>query len=305
VLTSRVYVLCNSGSIRTLSRSEPHYVTCMGNKGPDIFGYYDYAKYLRDHYEHFRVLNTWYSYRYIQSRTGVDPGYLVKVFQGRKNLSEAAVPRFAQLLKLNKLEAEYFGLMVVFAKAGTNEETRHCFERLLSYSRLETRKLDKESYQYYEKWYYAAIRQILSYYPFRGDYEALGAMTEPAISAAEAKKAVQLLEKLGLIVCMGSGWEVTSRFITTGPEWRSIAIRHYQEETLLLARYALESLPKEERDISTVSVTLSEEGLAKAKEMLTAFRHSLLEMAGKEEKANRAYHLNLQLIPVSKPWKQK
>ena len=277
---------------------------CNGSEGPDIFGYYDYAKYLRDHYEHARTRNTWYSYRFIQTRTGVDPGYLVKVFQGRKNLSEASVPRFAQLLKLNKREAEYFRLMVLFAKAGTSEETRHCFERLLSFSQVETRRMDKEGYQYYEKWYNAAVRQILSFYPFRGNYEALADMTEPPISPAEAKKAVQLLVKLGLIARKGPGWEVTSRFITTGPEWGFIAVRKYQEETTLLARHALENLPKGERDISTVSVTLSEDGMAKAREMLTAFRHSMLELAGKAENANRAYHLNLQLFPVSKPWKQ-
>ncbi len=269
---------------------------------PDIFSYFDYAKYLRDHYDHTHSRNPWYSYRYIQGRTGVDPGYLFKVYQGKKHLSETTIPKFAELLKLKEKEAKYFHIMVLFAKSASHEETRIYFEKMLAFSRVGTQKLNKESYQYYEKWYYSVIRQILSFFPFRGDFKALANMTEPPISRAEAKNAVRVLEKLGLIAPSDNRYTVTSRFITPAKELRSVAIRKYQQDTLLLAQRALENLPKEERDISTVSVTLSNEGLVKARELITTFRADMLELSNKEDRVNRAYHVNLQLIPVSKPW---
>jgi uncharacterized protein (TIGR02147 family) len=272
---------------------------------PNIFDYFDYSQYLREYYEYARINNPGFSYRYIQQKTGVDPGYMFKVFQGKKNLSQDAALEFIKMLKLTKVKAEYFKSMVLFAKAKNNQDAQAYFEKLLTFSKLSFRKVDKDAYEYYQKWYYAAIRQILSYYPFIDDYKELAKMTVPAITEAEAKSSVQLLLSLGFIEKSPTkkGYELTSKFLTTGEEWRSIAIRKFQQDTILLAHKALDQIPKEERDISTVSLTMSEDGLKKAKEIIAAFRSQLLELANQEENANRAYHVNIQLIPIGVEWK--
>jgi uncharacterized protein (TIGR02147 family) len=95
---------------------------------------------------------------------------------------------------------------------------------------------------------------------------------------------------------------VTDRFLTTGEDWHAIAVRRFQQDTIMLAHRALDSVPKELRDISTVTLTLSAEGLDEARERIKQFRKELLELAGRQEKPSGAYHMNIQLVPVGRRW---
>lgn len=277
----------------------------MKTTEPNIFDYHEYSRYLRDNYEHLRDHTSWFSYRFIQDKTGVDPGYMVKVFQGKKNIAQKVVPKFVKMLKLGKSKAEYFEIMVLFAKAKSNQDTKMYFEKMLSFSQLGAKKVEKDSYEYYQEWYYAAVRQILKYYPFEGDFEALGKMTEPSITTAQAKKAIRLLISLGFIRKSKDTlkYELVDQFLTTGEKWKSIAIRKFQQDTIMLAHKALD-MPKENRDISTVTMTLSEDGLKKAKAIVSNFRSQMLELANKETEVNKAYHVNIQVIPIGKSWKK-
>jgi uncharacterized protein (TIGR02147 family) len=270
---------------------------------PVIFNYLDFVKYLRDYYEARHAIDRWFSYRYIQSRTGIDPGYLFKVFQGKKSLPQKKTAQFAKLLCLTKKEKEYFTLLLLYSKAKSNDEIRQYFEKMLLYSEVTARKVDVHEYEYYTKWYHAALRQILSYYPFRGDYKELARMTVPAITPAEAKKGVEVLCKLGFAErTADGGLRVIDRFLSTGEDWRSIAVRGFQQDTIALARWSLDSVDKDLRDVSTVTVTLSEEGFREARERIRQFRRDILELVNRQDRPTGAYHVNIQMFPIGRRW---
>lgn len=274
-------------------------MNCDDRTLPNIFSYFDSSKYLRDYYTARHEFDPRFSYKFIQEKTGVDPGYMVKVFQGKKHLAQKSVDSFVNMMKLKPREAEYLKLLVLFSKAKSNEEIKVLFEKMLPYVELGARKIESQAYEYYTKWYYAAIREVLAYFPFDGEYTSLAKMTVPEISAHEAKKAVALLLDLSIVKKNNQGrYGLTSRFITSGEEWQSIAIRQFQKDTIMLAHRALDNIDKDKRDISTVTMTLSENGFARAREKLKAFRREMLELAHEEENADAAYHLNLQLIPI-------
>jgi uncharacterized protein (TIGR02147 family) len=268
---------------------------------PKIFDYFDYVKYLRDYYEARHAADRWFSYRYIQSKTGIDPGYLFKIFQGKKPLPRKTVAPLARIFGLTDRQLRYFLLLVDYAKATSNEEIKTIFEKLLSFAEVAVRKVDVKEYEYYTKWYYAAVRQILASGKFSGDFEELAAMTIPPITAGEAKKAVTMLDKIGFVTRTPDGmYQVAERFLTTGENWHSIAIRAFQQETIMLAHQALDTVHKDERDISTVTVTLSEDGFREVRERIKQFRHDLLELASRQENVANAYHVNIQLIPIAR-----
>jgi uncharacterized protein (TIGR02147 family) len=267
----------------------------------NIFDFYDYQKYLRAFYEKRKSADQNFSYRFIQQHVGIDPGYLLKVFQGKKELTDRFVPKFIALLKLGKRESEYFLLMLKFGRSKKNSEIKRYFEQMLAFVDLSSNKVDVDKYEFYQKWYYTAVRESVGIIHFKEDYEELGRMVDPPIRPAEAKKAIDLLARLDFIRKNSEGfYEVTSRFISTGEEWRSIAIRTFQRETLGLAQEALDRFPKEERDISTVTVSLSADGLAKARECLARCRKEMMEIAHKDLDVSRSYHVNFSLFPITK-----
>jgi uncharacterized protein (TIGR02147 family) len=268
---------------------------------PNIYQYYDYHKFLLDAYEERKKTDTRFSYRFISQKVGIDAGYLVKVFQGQKNITTQSITSFAELLKLSERQAEYFALLLEFSKARSNDKIKSLFEKLLSYSPVDAKKVDSDKYEFYQKWYYTAVREIIGLKGFSGDYVNLAKSLLPPITLPEAKNAVQLLLRLGFIATKDkTNYNLVSRFITTGENWTSLAVRSFQEQTLELAIKALNTIPKSERDISTVTVTLSPEGLTAVREKLKTVRHEIMEIAQKEEAATRAYQLNLQIFPISK-----
>jgi len=73
----------------------------------------------------------------------------------------------------------------------------------------------------------AALRQVLSYYPFHGDYKALARMTVPEITPAEAQKGVEVLCGLEFVLNNSPTVhiKVLDRFLSTATSWHSIAVR--------------------------------------------------------------------------------
>ena len=247
----------------------------------NIFDFYDYHKYLRRYYEERKALDTNFSYRYIQQKVGIDPGYLVKIFQGQKEISLKYVPALAKLLQLDARGTEYLKLIINFSRSKRNSDIKFYFEKMLEFLEFDKKQIEVDKYEFYQKWYYTAVREAIGIHPFSNNYEELAKLINPQIKVSEAKKAIALLERLDFIKKRSKSkiYEVTSRFISTGEEWSSIAIRTYQDETLKLAQRALNETPKQERDISTLTLTLSAEGFAKAKESLSKFRKEMLEIA--------------------------
>jgi uncharacterized protein (TIGR02147 family) len=266
-----------------------------------IFDYLDYREYLKDHYEANKARNSFFSFRYISAKTRLDSSFYVKVLQKQIHLSIKSLPRLIDFLNLSKKESDYFTLLVRFNRAHQKDEMRLYFEKIIDFRELQTRTLDAEKYRYFSKWYHIAIRELLNYYRFDGDYATLAAKLNPPISEATARKAVELLVKLGLVKKNGNGFfELTDRFVTTGESWNSIAIENFQREMLHLAEESINKIPKKDRETSTVTVSVSRTCFATMKERLREFRKELLEMARIERDPDGVFQINFQIFPLTR-----
>jgi uncharacterized protein (TIGR02147 family) len=267
----------------------------------NIFSYYDYRKFLDDFYREKKLKDSFFSLRYMSRKIGIDHGLIVKILQGQRHISAPKIPAFVGLLELDKHKAGYFELLVLYGKATTDREIKNYFEKILAFSEVSSRRVDVDKYEFYRRWYYTAVREIINIQPFKGNFTWLGRMLEPQITTAEARKAVRLLERLAFIKKNDQGiYQQTVKFITTDDTWRSIAISTFQKEALALAGAALESIPKEERDISTVTMTLDDDGFIKARDRIRLLQKELINIASTCGRVNRVYQVNLAFFPLSK-----
>jgi uncharacterized protein (TIGR02147 family) len=269
---------------------------------PDIYRYYDYHAFLRDYYEWRKAVNSYFSLRYIGGKVGLDAGLVVRILQGKRPLSLKKIAAFATVMGLSKRRSEYFELLVLYGRAKSDTEAQRFFERLIGFTGLGGKQVERTQYEFYQEWYYTAVREALHYHPFKGDYDALAAMLVPAITPKEARKAISLLENLGMIVRKkDGGYALTDKYLTTGDEWRSFAVRTFQLRSLELARHALEKIPKEMRDISTVSLTLNGTAMEKIRERVRQFHQDMLEISEQSGAGDRVYQVNLQVFPMALP----
>jgi uncharacterized protein (TIGR02147 family) len=265
-----------------------------------LFEYLDYQEYLRDFYASHKRENPYFSYRYMGRRLSLDPGFLVKVMQGKKHLALNAIDTVSRFCELNEKESDYFEVLMQFGRAKTDRETKRYFEKLNSLRGIKTSIIDQHQYAFYQKWYHTAIWAMLGYYRFAGDYDALAKKLSPPITPKQAKDSIHLLEKLGFIKRNGDkAYAITTEKISTGKKWQSAAIHSFQTETIRLAGESLDRHNKELRDVSTVTVAVSHKDLEEIKLRAQEFRQSILQLQTRAGEMDVVYQVNVQVVPLT------
>jgi len=269
---------------------------------PSLFHYSDFRAFISDYYQHRKKLDPKYSHRFFARKAGIrSSGFFSDVLSGRRNLTTDLIMKFSEALKLKPNEKDYFENLVRFTQAkGLGEKNRY-YEKMLSFQNIKAEILGRHQYEFYSKWYYSAIRELINFIRFKDDFSGLARKLNPAVTPSQARKAVRILEKLGLIKKGADNVYVqTSAIITTGKEFKSINVANFQKATMELAREAIERHPRENRDISTLTVTLSEKGFGAVRSEIESLRKKILSMARAEQGPDRVYQVNFQLFPLSK-----
>ena len=267
-----------------------------------LFNYTDYRAYLRDLILERRDNGLPASNRWFAQKLGINSNaWLTYILQGKRNLSSRTVEQLASLLKLGVGERRYFDALVRFNQAKSVEERNRRYREMESCRKSGAAKvISSDQYEFYAVWYHSAIRSLIDLHPDFGTFDRLGSMLTPSITAAEAKKSVRLLERLGLIVADDAGrYRITDTTITTGKHEKALAIVNFQRETMKLALESFDRFAKEERDISTMTVGVSQAALLQIKELLRETRGRIAQIAAGDTGSDRVAQINMQVFPFS------
>ncbi|MBN1131348.1 MAG: TIGR02147 family protein [Chitinispirillaceae bacterium] len=267
-----------------------------------IYDYMDYRQYLQDFFEEKKRELRFYSYRLFSQRAGLkSPNFLKLVIKGERNLSKHSVYKFAKAMALAKKETEYFENLIFFNQSDLLEEKNLYLMNLMKYrKKSDTKTIEEAEYEYYTQWHTPVIRELVCAANFRDDYKRLGAAVIPSITAADAKRAVELLLKLKFITRNPDGtYAKSAASLTTGQGVRSVAVANFHRSMLQLANDAIDRFSPPERDITCLTMSVAQETIPLIVERLQQLRTELLELAGEDERADRVVQLNLQLFPLS------
>jgi uncharacterized protein (TIGR02147 family) len=267
-----------------------------------IFEYSDYRLFLRDYLIAARSGGRVLTYEEIGKKVGfTSKGFVTQIIQGKSKIPETKIHAFGSALGLKKKQLDYFELLVRFDQAKTHRAKNENFQKLTSRFRNRIQHVGPDKYDFYKSWYYSAIRALLAYYPFNGDYNELAQQLSPAITPGQAKKTIELLTRLSLIAKKDDGfYHLTDRILSTGDPVDAVALVNFQQATMDLAKEALERFPKERRDSSTLTLGLSKEGYKAAVGKIAALRKELLDIARFDRQIDRVIQVNLHAFPLTK-----
>jgi uncharacterized protein (TIGR02147 family) len=279
----------------------------------NIYKYIEYRTYLRDYYSAMKAVDRDFTYRYFADRAGMKaPNFLQLLILGKRNLRESSIANVSRAIGHDSREAFYFRNMVLFDQASTSEEKDEYFQALtdMRESELNMDLLTKAQLAHYTHWYYHAIRELLGFYQLHPDeqyaFRHLAALLEPTITESEARKAVKNMLKLGMLHKDPRGRIVQStRFITTGDEVRSYYVRSYHETMMKAAFKSQDRFEPAVRDVSSLTVSISDTGFRKIKSEIQQFRKHLLEIVREDCNPSNVYQVNFQLFPLTNPKKTK
>jgi uncharacterized protein (TIGR02147 family) len=266
-----------------------------------IYNYTDYRKFLKDRFAEMKEANRSFTYRYLASKAGFkSPGFFTQVLQDKVRLSKRLIPNLSKVFELKPSEANYFELMVHYNQSDSHELKKQFFEKMVNTKKSQVIHVDSDMYEFYDKWYYSALRAVLHYSPFDGDYKKLAKTIVPSISPAEAKKAVMVLERLGFLKKNETGlYELTTKHISTGLDTDAVIINNFLINTLDIAKNAFYQFPKEKRSFSALTASISGPGYEKIKQRINEFRAELVDIISKDDNIDRVYQMNFQLFPLT------
>jgi uncharacterized protein (TIGR02147 family) len=272
---------------------------------PVVYDYLDFREFLRDWFAAKKEANPNFSHRVFARRGGQkSPSLLHHVMEGKRNLTPSTTESFVTALDLSAPEASFFGLLVELGQARSDSERNTAWERIAATRRFrEARKIEGAGFEYLSSWYYPAIRELAHRPDFVDDAEWIGRTLRPRISAAKARRAVEALLGMGLLVRTTEGQlRPAEASVVTPHEVAGLAVHNYHQGMLERAREAIDAFDPEERHLGGVTVAVPLSLVPRLKEEVAAFQERILHLCDTApELKDRVYQFNLQLFPLSEP----
>lgn len=268
----------------------------------------DFRAYLRTMIAYLKEHQRGFSYRWFARRAGFSsPSFLKSVAEGKRNMSLASIAAFGRALGHNRREQEVFENLVLFGQAQTDAERNRYYERLRRSGAGGDRTvhMDTDQFDVYSHWYVIPIRELMLHSDFREDPEWIARKTRPPIRPADAQKALELLERVGLAARDENGVlkPVSVKLASGSGAAGPLAARNYHRSMLELASRTLDEVPVDQRNISSLTISLSRGRYEEICERIKQFRAELLDIV-EDDRANGedrklVYLLGFQLFPLT------
>ena len=269
-------------------------------KAGRIFDYLDYREFLQQRYLAFKRKSPVFSYRYIAGKVGMDAGSFNGILKGKRKLDPALAGKVAQVFGLNIYEKEYFEALVLYCQAKNHSERTILLEKLLRLRGIQIKKLEGRQFEFYRKWYYAALRELLNCNPGPVEASRLGKLLRPSITAQETQDALRLLLDLGLIEERDDGtYKVAENLITSGDGARAAAMNSFHLAMADLAARAIQDIEPGERDFSALTLNCSLDTFQDVKAILRQARREVLQRVEKDARSEVVLQINFQAFPLS------
>lgn len=269
-------------------------------KSGGIFEYLDYREFLLHRYSAYKRKSPKFSYRYFAGKVGMDAGSFNGILKGKRKLDPALAGKVAQAFGLNVYEKEYFEALVLYCQAKNHSERTILLEKLLRLRGIQIKKLEGRQFEFYRKWQYAALRELLNCNPGHGEPSRLGKLLRPPMSAQETRDALRLLLDLGLVEAQEDGtYKVGENLITSGDGARAAAMNGFHLAMGGLAVQAIKDIEPGERDFSALTLNCSLDAVQDVKAILRQSRREILQRVEKDVRSEIVLQINFQAFPLS------
>lgn len=231
--------------------------------------------------------NPSYSLRSFARFLEMDHSTLGKVLNGKRPLGKNLIKKIGNKLDLNPNELSFY--LEIGRSDNLNEET---FD-----------KLAYDSFQVIADWYHSAILELIRVNNFKSDPKWIAKCL--GISVHEVQSAIERLERVQLIFKNYNGEiQLSSKNGKTflNPGFTSSAHKLLQRQILEKAILALEHIPLEIRNQTSVTMAIDRHLLPEAIRRITIFRSELVEFLSRTQVCNEVYQMSICLFPLTQSY---
>ncbi|MCB9496529.1 MAG: TIGR02147 family protein [Fibrobacteria bacterium] len=268
---------------------------------PNLLDATGFRLYLRDWCAWKRTASRSFSLRQFAQRAGFSShAFLPKILDGERNLTEESIDRVAGALGLDPSRSRLFRIMVLHDQE-TDEVRRESLYRRLEAARKvkDRRRLGELQAGYYDRWYYPVLRHLAPLDFWKGDFAALGRQLVPPVGAAEVRKALAELERMGLLSRNGDAWQAPDSIVAVERLPASSRNRG-RHDILVKAMESLHRFAPDQRSTRCLLLSLSDRGWGEVGEILDEAARRCLEVAARDEAPSRIGQVVIQRFPLTR-----
>ncbi|MBR3647460.1 MAG: DUF4423 domain-containing protein, partial [Paludibacteraceae bacterium] len=232
---------------------------------------------------------------------GLDSSYLYRVLQKKQHLPAHALPAAKEILALSGREAEYFDLLYSAAVSKDKTKREELMAKALSLRDVERHSLQAAELKLLENWWIPAVRAYLELNGGVVNVKQIAKDICPPITEEQALEAIETLKSVGLVKKLASGkLALTEAHLTVGGPEKAKAVRNFQRQVLSLASDALENVPVNERNISTLTLSVDQSCFEDLGDMLREFRRLVQKRVDGAKNPDRVMQLSMAFYPVAR-----
>lgn len=244
-----------------------------------------------------------YSYRQLSVDLGFSPTNLVHlIVQGKRPVTEKAAHKISEALDLKRDERRYFLSLAQLTREKEPSSAAKTFSEALDIRQgMIAAKLSEEEQAYFSEWYHPIVREMILLDKFQEDAAWIAQHINPSITPEQAKESLDLLIRLGLISRDPDTGRLIQRerTISSGASIQDAIKNEFHKVSIKQGLAALENMSPDQRNVSTMVLSLSKGQLERVRQEIRVFQQKLLEIehARGDTAPECVVRLNLQLFP--------
>ena len=223
--------------------------------------------------------------------------YYNDIVKGKK-LTGRMIPKFVEVLGLNKKEAKYFETMVNFDQAKTTTERNAFFDELIKQHPDPHHILNEDAYEYYNHWYNSVLFTALDVMDVSDDLEPIQKRIFPKVSVGTLKRSLELLERIGFVRKNEDGfWKSSRDSVSSGAYNNSDLVRQYQLQCFELSKQALLADDENASDMGTFTFSVSDDAYKEIALEIQNLKAKVRKIITQDKKeATGVHQLNIHLF---------
>ena len=223
--------------------------------------------------------------------------YYNDIVKGKK-LTGRMIPKFVEVLGLNKKEAKYFETMVNFDQAKTTTERNAFFDELIKQHPDPHHILNEDAYEYYNHWYNSVLFTALDVMDVSDDLEPIQKRIFPKVSVGTLKRSLELLERIGFVRKNEDGfWKSSRESVSSGAYNNSDLVRQYQLQCFELSKQALLADDDNPSDMGTFTFSVSDDAYKEIALEIQNLKAKVRKIITQDKKeATGVHQLNIHLF---------
>lgn len=268
---------------------------------PDIFMFHDYRVFLSEIIRLKKNQSKSFNNKLLAKSLEVTPAYISMLLKGKRELTNNLILPMGQVLGLDKNELVFFELLVNFNISKDDNSKNRFLDQMTKFKKY--RDLNPEEtrmHKYMSSWLNIAIREMSTLKDFNDDPKWIQAKLRYPANINEIKESLDFLVAEGFLQKSDDGeFEKPNYQIDCTQKVYTNSLIQFHRHFLKLASESTMYAASEERRLYGHIVSLEEDNINKAMEILNKAFEDIRSLQTKNKQGKDVYSIEMAFFPLT------